>query len=267
MGNIYFELTEELNRGNRIAVLGSGQAVVWHRLAILSKDGDWIVRESSEACARVLALLEGRRARYRPGAPLDPRWLAGGWSSHFEFSDERERRVRCDFFSRPPRLSPTEIESLFAPESGAAVVPIETLIRMKRTQRAKDYAVIGELARRLPPEREIAWTTDPDQILELAPGHGSGSPRRAVQAALAGEGRLAVVRALAEEIDALQVEDRERLGRYETAAAPYLRALGRLSGDELTLPGGHARLIELALQLLPPVVAADTPAARSGGES
>lgn len=267
MGNIYFELTEELNRGGRIAVLGSGQAVVWHRLAILSKDGDWIVRESAAACARVLALLESRRARYRPGAPLDSRWLAGGWSSHFEFSDERSRRVRCDFFSRPPRLSPAEVESLFAAGSGAAVVPIETLIRMKRTQRAKDYAVIGELARRLPPEREIAWTTDPDRILELAPGHGSGSPRRAVKAALAGEGRLAVVRALAEEIDALQVEDRERLGRYESAASPYLRALGRLATDELMLPGGHARLVELAERLLPSVVADNDPSVPGEGRS
>ena len=55
-------------------------------------------------------LLALRRARYRPGAPLDVRWLAGGWSSHFEFADERGRRVRCDFFSRPPRVSAVAVE-------------------------------------------------------------------------------------------------------------------------------------------------------------
>ncbi len=68
-------------------------------------------------------------------------------------------------------------------------------------------------------------------------------------------------------IDALQVEDRERLGRYETAAAPYLRALGRLAAGELTLPGGHARLVELAEQLLPPAVADNESPAPGEGRS
>src|SRR5262245_1553953 len=110
--NVYFGMTEELNRKGRIAVLGSGQAVVWHRLAIMSKDGDWILRESEAACERVLEVLESRSARYRPGAPLDVRWLSGGWSSHFEFEDQRGRRVRCDFFTRPPRLDRSEVAEL-----------------------------------------------------------------------------------------------------------------------------------------------------------
>ncbi len=81
-GNIYFDLTRELNAEGTIAVLASGQAVVYYRIAIMSKDGDWILRDTEAACARVLSVLGARDARYRPGAPLDPRWLAGGWSSH-----------------------------------------------------------------------------------------------------------------------------------------------------------------------------------------
>ena len=115
MRNVYFELTREFNRDGVIAVLGSGQAVVHYRIAMMSKDGDWILRESLEACARVLEVLEGHGARYRPGAPLDVRWLAGGWSSHFEFLDEKRRRVRCDFFSRPPRVSLKAVEKLIPP--------------------------------------------------------------------------------------------------------------------------------------------------------
>jgi hypothetical protein len=49
MNNPYLELTEEFNRGRLRALLSSGQAVVVHRLAIMSKDGDWILREDSEA--------------------------------------------------------------------------------------------------------------------------------------------------------------------------------------------------------------------------
>jgi hypothetical protein len=253
--NVYFELTRAFNAEGRIALLASGQAVVFYRVAIMSKDGDWILRETEGACARVREALGARGARYRPGAPLDLRWLRGGWSSHFELFDERRRRVRCDFFSRPPRIPLAAIERLFAkPRSGEdlAVVDLEDLIRMKRTQRAKDYPVIGELARHLPPESEIELTTDPDRVLALAAAHGAGCDRPAVEAARQGRGRRAVVVALAEEADRLQGEDRERLERYERAAARYLRALGRLSREELALPGGHGRLVELAEVLLPP---------------
>lgn len=249
MENVYFALTEELNRHGRIAVLGSGQAVVWHHLAIMSKDGDWILRESEEACARVLTVLRERGARYRPGAPLDVRWLAGGWSSHFEFFDERRRRVRCDFFTRPPRLGEDDVEALFADSAAPPVVDVESLVLMKQTQRAKDYAVIGELARRLPPERELELTTDPDRILALAPSFPQ-SNRPAARAAHGGE-RREVVRSLAEEIDESQSVDRVRVERYQHAAEPFIAAVSRLDRSELELPGGHRRLIELAEGLLP----------------
>jgi hypothetical protein len=247
--NIYFALTEELNRRGRIAILGSGQAVVWHRLAIMSKDGDWILRETEPACTRVLEVLEARSARYRPGAPLDVRWLRGGWSSHFEFQDDRDRRVRCDFFTRPPRLEVSELESIFAASGSPAVVGLEALIRMKQTQRAKDWAVIGEVARRLPADRELTFTSDPDRILELAPLHPD-CDRPSARAARGGD-RRAVVRALAVEIDDLQLRDRDRLAAYERAAAPYLAELSRLDKSALALPEGHHVLLEVAERLLP----------------
>lgn len=252
--NVYFELTTAFNAAGRIAVLASGQAVVWYRLAMMSKDGDWILRPTDAACERVREVLAERGARYRSGAPLDRRWLAGGWSSHFEFFDPRRRRVRCDFFSRPPRLSPERVEALFTapvPAGQPPVVDVESLIRMKRTQRAKDYPVIGELARLLPPEDELALTTDPDRILELAAEHGQASRRPAVQAAAEGRGRLAVVVALAEEIDRLQQRDRARVERYDRASKAYREALRHLERRDLRLPAGHDRLLELAERLLP----------------
>jgi hypothetical protein len=247
--NVYFALTEELNRNGRIAILGSGQAVVWHRLAIMSKDGDWILRENENACARVLEVLEKRSARYRPGAPLDIRWLSGGWSSHFEFQDHLGRRIRCDFFTRPPRLDRSHLEEIFTNPALPPVIELEALIRMKQTQRAKDWAVIGEVARRLPEDRELALTSDPDRIFELAPKH-PGCDRPSVKAALGGD-RKAVVRALAEEIYELQLRDRDRLARYEHAAAAYLAEVARLDKSRLALPAGHRVLLDLAERLLP----------------
>ena len=254
MSNVYFDLTREFNREGVVAALASGQAVVYYRLAMMSKDGDWILRESDDACRRVLDVLHGHGARYRPGAPLDPRWLRGGWSSHLEFLDERRRRVRCDFFTRPPRVTASALHQLFAdpsPADGLLVVEIESLIKMKQTQRAKDYPVVGELARLLSPEREIELTTDPDRILDLAPSLGARSSRSAVRAAITGLGREEVVVALAREMDAMQNEDRTRVARYLAAAATYLEAFRAAGIGELPLPEAHVKACELAERYLP----------------
>ena len=235
-------------------LLASGQAVVFHRVAIMSKDGDWVIRETAPACTTVLEILARHGAFYRPGAPLDSRWLAAGWSSHFEFVDERRRRVRCDFFSRPPRLGCAAVAAAFArTDEPLAVVDIESLIVMKQTQRAKDYAVIGELATRLPPHREIEFSTDPDRLMALAPLHGRGHVRPAVAAACAGV-RDAVVIALAREQDARQRRDRVRMDAFSSAAAGYLRAFTQVAAGERRLPAGHAVVCALANQLLPTTV-------------
>ena len=252
MENIYFELTEAFNKDEPTVALASGQAVVFYRIAIMSKDGDWVIRESPDACERVLLELERRGARYRIGAPLDVRWLAGGWSSHFEFFDASRRRVRCDFVSRPPRASPASIELLFSSaRSRLLAVDPESLILMKQTQRAKDYAVIGELAALLPQTREIELSTDPDRILTLAPVVGTSSTRPAVRAALSGAGRRAVVSALAEETDELQQRDAARLALYEEAAKPYIAACRAAPFGDLPLREAHARLCEIAERWLP----------------
>jgi hypothetical protein len=104
-----------------------------------------------------------------------------GWSCHFEFFDDKRRRIRCDFVSRPPRIPSGDLDTMFSAARGEGalrVVDPERLVLLKQTQRAKDYPVIGELARLLPPQSERELTTDPDRILELAmePGGEGGTP-------------------------------------------------------------------------------------------
>lgn len=254
MRNTYFELTEELNAEGLIAALASGQAVVFYRLALMSKDGDWILRETPEACRRALAVLQKYGAHYRPGAPLDVRWLQGGWSSHFEFFDPQGRRIRCDFVSRPPRMRTEEVAALFSPvrePEPMLVVGLEPLIRMKQTQRAKDYPVIGELARLLSPDGELELTTDPDRVLALAPAFGKDSERSPVRIARAGGSREDVVVALAREADRLQQEDRVRLEKYRKASEIYLKELQAAKIGDLVLPEAHERACELAERWLP----------------
>ena len=126
---------------------------------------------------------------------------------------------------------------------------------MKRTQRAKDYAVIGELATLLSPEREIELTTDPDRVLALAPAVGAASRRPAVQAAWSGAGRRVVVTRLAEEADDLQQQDAARLAMYEEAARSYIEACRAGALTDLPLRDAHARLCEAAERSLPTHVA------------
>lgn len=256
MTNPYFALTEEFNRDGRIAVLSSGQAVVYYRLAMVSKDGDWILREQPEACRRVMEVLAAHGARYRAGAPLDVAWLSGGWSSHFEFVDAVGRRIRCDFVSRPPRMTAASVAALFtsASSDGLPVIDLPSLVAIKQTQRAKDYPVIGALARLLPPALELEFTTDPDRVLELAASHGAASSREVVRLARQSAGRDAIVVAMARELDRLQQADRLRLDRYKAASAAYLEAFVREGIDAMPLPLAHARVVALAGALLPPTV-------------
>ena len=106
--NIYVELTHAFNTGGLNAVLSSGQDVVFHRLAVMSKDGDWILREDEEALEFILNVLASRNAVYRFGAPMDLRWLRYGWSSHLEFRRDG-LRFRTDFVTRSPRLSDGQV--------------------------------------------------------------------------------------------------------------------------------------------------------------
>ena len=258
MANVYFELTREFNRDEPVAVLASGQAVVFYRIAIMSKDGDWVIRESPEACDRVRAVLAARGARHRPSPPLDVRWLAGGWSSHFEFTDERARRIRCDFFSRPPRVALARVEEMFgvsAPWDRLLVVDPETLARMKQTQRAKDYPAIGEIARLLPDGRELIYTTDPDRILALAFSVTAAVDRPSVRAAREAAGRARVVVELAREIDQMQRRDHVRVERYLAASASYLDEFRRARIDQMALSDAHQMACALAEQWLPAVPA------------
>ena len=75
---IYLLLTREFNQGKLRCILSSGQAAVLHRIAMMSKDGDWIIHEDPESVEFIVSVLDRYGARYRFGAPLDERWLKGG---------------------------------------------------------------------------------------------------------------------------------------------------------------------------------------------
>jgi hypothetical protein len=256
--SIYVELTQAFNATSLNAVLSSGQAVVLHRLAVMSKDGDWILREQEDALEHILSVLASRKAAYRFGAPLDVRWMRGGWSAHFEFR-HGPLRVRTDFVTRPPRLAPATLEAMWRRQEGREVpfVDARDLAELKKTNREKDYAVIGELARLLAdPEDQLLLSRSARDIMDLARLHPKLLPQLAARRpalAAVSSGLDALEAALdAERRDLIHANER-RLQRYLDAAAAWATAwpsvLGEIEG--LPLRDAHRIVAERAAGVLP----------------
>ena len=228
MDNPYLSLTEDFNRGRLRVLLSSGQAVVVHRLAVMSKDGDWILREGSEAISHVLEVLSREGARYRFGAPLDLRWLAGGWSSHFE-TRRQALRLRTDFVTRPPRISPEQLARMWedAEATGNDVVAVEPLAAMKLTNRDKDYTVVGELARLMTnPRSQLLYSRSSRDLIALAaeyPAALAEAIRQRPLLAHVAEGRDVLEEALDRERRLLMRANEKRLARYLAAAEDWTK--------------------------------------------
>ncbi|MBI5362686.1 MAG: hypothetical protein HZA53_05870 [Planctomycetes bacterium] len=259
--NVYLELTREFNAGRLRTIVCNGQAAVLHKLAISSKDGDWILREDDEALRHVLDVLARRGARYRFGAPLDLAWMRGGWSAHFEFA-ANEMRVRTDFFTRPPRVSAVELARLWREQEGRdpPFTDARILAEMKKTDREKDYPFIGELARLMPdPRDQIRYSRSADDLIELAARHPGLvrelTPSRSLLARIA-EGRRALAEAIQlEMLDCMEVNER-RIRAYLRASEGWKKLWPALERevDSLDLPQAHAFVVERARGVLPPEV-------------
>jgi hypothetical protein len=256
--NIYLELTNRFNAGRARAILAGGQALVLHRLAMMSKDGDWILREEPQTMEHVLRVLAGYGARYRFGAPLDVRWLSAGWSSHLEFQSQGAR-VRTDFVTRPPRLGLEFIHRVWQEAKGQETLfaGVRDLAEMKKTNREKDYVVIGELARRMSNvDDRILYSRSARDLMELAKEHPDRvqglTQERPVLAAVA-QGREALEAALDAERRRLVRANEERLARYMEAARPWTEVWLGLSRqmEGLGLREAHELMVRRAEGTLP----------------
>ena len=254
---IYHQLTKRFNSGRVRAILCSGQAVVLHRLAMTSKDGDWIVREDQHDLGHILQVLAEFGAVYRFGAPLDERWLSGGWSAHFEFQHEGIR-ARADFFSRPPRLDENDLSGLWcqAKDQELPFTGLRELACMKMTMREKDYPIIGELARKMEsPLDQFRFSRSSRDLIALAAKHPIPASlletRPLLRQIPLGEDELDA--ALDHERRQLIKADAARLARYKAASAAWEGAWPALCKElsSLPLPDAHLHMISAAQQHLP----------------
>ena len=256
--NIYTELTNQFNKGRLRAILSSGQAVVLHRLAMMSKDGDWIIKEVDETSDYILSVLNRFGAHYRFGAPLDIRWLRGGWSAHFEFIFDA-LRIRTDFISRPPRISDERLMQLWMEQEGRAFpyVGLTDLAELKKTNREKDYAIIGELSRKMDLlESKIRYSRSARDLVGFYrndPALVSGIMReRGIDVSA-----LSNIEALEAALDAerrrLMHANEKRLKRYSLAAERWAEAWKEVEKEiaSLSLMDAHKIIVERATAKLP----------------
>lgn len=258
MNNIYQKLTQRFNVNKQRAIISSGQAAVLHRLAIMSKDGDWIIKEDSETTEHILTVLSKYGAKYRFGAPLDIRWLSHGWSSHFEFY-YRKLRIRTDFCTRPPRISESGLENIWAEQKDSTLpfVDAVTLAEIKKTNREKDYVIIGELARLMAnPREQILYSRSAGDLTNLANEYPEITTEliatRPMLKKIA-EGRDAIEQALDAERRALIHTNEERLKAYIEAAQKWLDIWPDIQKKvySLSLVNTHKTIIDEAQNVLP----------------
>ncbi|NIM12308.1 MAG: hypothetical protein GTO45_09360 [Candidatus Aminicenantes bacterium] len=256
--NIYIDLTRAFNRGKIRAVICSGQAVVLHRLALMSKDGDWVIREDEESLQYIMRVLASFQARYRFGAPLDIRWMKGGWSSHFDFRIN-SIRVRTDFFTRPPRISPSELKRLWKEQESSDLpfVNLRDLAELKKTNREKDYVVIGEIARLMKdPRDQLLYSRSARDIINLAskyPHLVMELKKKRPLLANFSEGREKLEEMLDAEKRAMIHANEKRLSLYLKAAEKWTALWPTVEKEISGMPlfDAHQQIISRAEEVLP----------------
>src|SRR5438067_3807468 len=105
----YEELVRKLRHQGVVCAITSGLACVHNGIAETTKDCDLLCHlDSFDALLETLSktAIGARPCHYRGhiSPPLDARWHAGGWTSHFEW-DTQPQTVTLDVFGRAVRQS------------------------------------------------------------------------------------------------------------------------------------------------------------------
>ncbi len=184
--------------------------------------------------------------------------MQGGWSAHFEFMHQGVR-VRTDFVTRPPRLAAARLAQLWREQEEHAPPFLDApdLIETKKTNREKDYAVIGELAR-LPQDipTRLMYSRSARELMEMAehdPGLVSAwVGKRPVLGAISG-GLEAMEAALDAERRTLMHANERRLSLYMTAAEAWERAWPTVARGiaQRSLADAHREMVAAATGILP----------------
>ena len=153
-------------------LLISGQASILYGAATFSEDVDLWVKPTKDNFANFIAALHESRARYYK---LTPAFTVEAAVRHHGFhfvvpGIDSGADLYLDVMGCPPRVGGFEAARRNARDFETAwgrlhAVGIRELVEIKKTQRPRDYPIIGRLALALMRDRAPAWT---DEELEWA---------------------------------------------------------------------------------------------------
>jgi hypothetical protein len=230
--NFLIWLRGELRAAGIPFAITSGQACVYYGIQQTTKDSDWIVDLSGiDVLRQVLAGWDKRnpcQAEYRSicGAPLDPKYLRCGWTSHLaivERTAEVEHHV--DIFGKPPR-----VQRLEADPGDVEIASRHVVAQMKKTDRDKDWPVVFSLGRQMLERgdwRGVLHVQDTDMLAdawaEVPPENRSELTRQRPLLALIERSPQRLRRAIAVERALWVAVNQARYGSYQRAWKQFFR--------------------------------------------
>jgi hypothetical protein len=162
-----------------------GQACVFYGAAQFSKDVDLALLAAEENFARLRAALDALQAERIAVPRFDSELLARGHAVHFRCRHPLAAGLRVDVMTRLRDLP--EFPVLWARRTTVTeddgtefqLMAVEDLVQAKKTQRSKDWPIIGALVEahyhatgaQPTPERIRFWLTEargPERLVELA---------------------------------------------------------------------------------------------------
>jgi len=211
------------------ALLMGGQACVFYGAAQFSKDVDFLILAEAANFTGLHAALEELQAVSIAVPRFDPEVLQRGHAVHFRCQATGVEGLRIDVMTRLRDLPSFEVlwgrRTTLTMDDGSEVhlLSVPDLVDAKKTQRDKDWPIIGALleghyqaAGHAPtPERIVFWLTEsrtPERIVELAsrfPEEAGLLQAKRPLLALARDGDLPALRA-ALDAEVRSVQDKDR---------------------------------------------------------
>ena len=229
LDRFYEGLVTEVRTRGGVCAITSGMACVQYGVAQSTKDCDVLcVAGDAHSLFEILvnSRFFGSSCGYRGNItpPLDARWLAGGWTSHFHWR-HAEAEAHLDVFGVAPRGSirwEREIGGLYAHR--------HTVAEMKRTNRDKDWPFATALGVQMLTDGDSrGWLHlfDADILFEMVEKRECPEPirQRRPILQLAFDRNPSLRPALIAERYFWHELDRVRIRIYEQAVRPYRSAV------------------------------------------
>jgi hypothetical protein len=231
LDRFYEGLITEVRARGGVCAITSGMACVQYGIAQSTKDCDILC--SVESLTTLLGVIRESRFHGVGGSyrghltpPLDRRWLAGGWTSHFEWEVEGAK-AHLDVFAVAPRGSTDWTKGI-----SGLLVGMHTVAEMKRTDRGKDWPFANALGGKLIESGELdGWLHifEVDSLKELFKTvplpDDIVAKRPALQLLRDGDPRLK--QAVFGEVTFWQELDRHRIRLHEGFIKKYMLAVKR----------------------------------------